>query len=311
MEESESESEVPQNRSRSVDNEENQYPVEGLFKSHEEKERIMSMREIEREQILAERREENERIRQNRMLRQLKVNQEKDSKKRKASAAELEDASRKPARARTKAGESNEKMDTLRRAREERSSRKEQRERDNDRRRQRSPSYRRSRSADDRDSDIEWAGKSRPKSRTPEPREKPPADLRDVERVRVGRSRFAEVCFYPGFEQAITGCFVRINIGPDPTTRQEVYRMAIIKGELLYTGTRQVISNFYPRLFPGPALCSAGSLRTPHGSGPLCQGSPWQGSARMAVYQLFRSGFYRGRSPMPMNPSGFSMLTCS
>lgn len=235
MDESDSDDDGPQNRARSADDDMNPYPVEGLFKSHEEKARIMSMREIEREQILAERREENERIRQNRMLRQLKVNQEKDSKKRKASAADLEDASRKPAR-RTKAGEVSDKMDTLRRAREERSSRKEQRERENDRRRQRSPSYRRSRSSDDRDSEHDWRSKSRQRSRTPEPKETPPADLRDVERIRLGRSRFAEVCFYPGFEKAITGCYVRINIGPDPSTRQEVYRMAVIKGELFLRG---------------------------------------------------------------------------
>ncbi|KAL2261097.1 hypothetical protein VTK26DRAFT_4714 [Humicola hyalothermophila] len=230
MDESDSDSDAPQNRARAADDDSNPYPIEGLFRSHEEKARIMSMREIEREQLLAERREENERIRQNRMLRQLKVNQEKDSKKRKASAADLEDASRKTSRTRTKAGESSDKMDSLRRAREERSSRKEQRERENDRRRQRSPSYRRSRSIDDHESDGDWRRSSRQKSRTPEPREMPPAELRDVERIRVGRSRFAEVCFYPGFEKAITGCYVRINIGPDPTTRQEVYRMAVIKG---------------------------------------------------------------------------------
>ncbi|KAK4100038.1 hypothetical protein N658DRAFT_497753 [Parathielavia hyrcaniae] len=228
MDESDSDSDAPPNRARDADDDMNQYPVEGLFKSHEEKARIMSMREIEREQILAERREENERVRQNRMLRQLKVNQEKDSKKRKASAADLEDAARKSSRARTKAGESSDKMDTLRRAREERSNRKEQRERENDRRRQRSPSYRHS--PDDRDSDNDWRRESRQKSRTPEPREAPPAELRDVERIRLGRTRFAEVCFYPGFEKTIAGCYVRINIGPDPTTRQDVYRMAVIKG---------------------------------------------------------------------------------
>ncbi|KAJ4302575.1 RNA polymerase-associated protein rtf1 [Collariella sp. IMI 366227] len=227
MDESDSDDDAPQNRAADDDL---QYPVEGLFRSHEEKARIMGMREIEREQILAERREENERIRQNRMLRQLKVNQEKDSKKRKASAADLDDPSRKPARARTKAGESSDKMDTLRRAREERSSRKEQRERENDRRRQRSPSYRRSHSISDRSSDGGWRRESRQKSRTPEPKEALPADLHDVERLRVGRSRFAEVCFYPGFEKAITGCYVRVNIGPDPETRQEIYRMAVIKG---------------------------------------------------------------------------------
>ncbi|KAK4195934.1 putative RNA polymerase-associated protein RTF1 [Triangularia verruculosa] len=231
MDDSDSDSDAAPTQARGGDDDAVQYPVEGLFKSQEEKARIMGMREIEREQILAERREENERIRQNRMLRQLKVNQEKDNKKRKASAADLEDELRKPSRARTKAGEISEKMDTLRRAREERSSRREQRERDMDRRKQRSPSYRdRSRSPDDRDSDAgDWRRGSRQKSRSPE-KEILPADLRDVERVRVGRSRFAEVCFYPGFEQAITGCFVRINIGPDQATRQDVYRMAIIKG---------------------------------------------------------------------------------
>ncbi|KAK3383969.1 hypothetical protein B0T24DRAFT_70833 [Lasiosphaeria ovina] len=232
MDESDSESDAPQAKGRGGDDETIQYPVEGMFKNLDEKEHIMGMREIEREQILAERREENERIRQNRMLRQLKVNQDNDSKKRKASAAELEDSQRKTARVRTKVGDTSEKMDTLRRAREERSSRKEQRERDIDRRKQRSPSYSRSAGLDDRDSDVEWAGpaRSKPKSRTPEHREAVPAELRDVERLRVGRSRFAEVCFYPGLEETLTGCFVRINIGPDPSTRQDVYRMAVIKG---------------------------------------------------------------------------------
>lgn len=225
MDESDSDSDASPAR-RSVDDEVNQYPVDGLFRDYEEKEQIMSMREIEREQILAERREENERIRQNRMLRQLKVNQEK---KRKASLAELDDSSRKTSRARTKADD---KMDSLRRAREERSNRKEQRERENDRRK-RSPSYRRSPGRDD--SDVEWDGPSKKKhrSRSPESRESPPAELRDFERVRVGRSRFAEVAFYPGFDEALTGCFVRLNIGPDPDTRQDVYRMALIKGKFV------------------------------------------------------------------------------
>lgn len=224
MDESDSDSDASPAR-RSVEDEANQYPVDGLFRDYEEKEQIMSMREIEREQILAERREENERIRQNRMLRQLKVNQEK---KRKASLAELDDSSRKTSRARTKADD---KMDSLRRAREERSNRKEQRERENDRRK-RSPSYGR-RSLGRDDSDVEWDGPSKKKhrSRSPESRESPPAELRDFERVRVGRSRFAEVAFYPGFDEALTGCFVRLNIGPDPDTRQDVYRMALIKGK--------------------------------------------------------------------------------
>ena len=238
MDESDSDDDSPQSKTRGgADDELNQYPVDGLFKDYEEKEHIMSLREIERETILAERREENERIRQNRMLRQLKVNQEKDNKKRKASAADLDtESSRKASRTRIKGdGVAVDKMDSLRRAREERSSRKEQRERENDRRKQRSPSYtRRSRGRDDDDSDIEWDGpqnsRARARSRTVE-KESVPASLRDFERIRVGRSRFADFCFNPGFEEAITGCYVRISIGPDPNTKQDVYRMAVIKGE--------------------------------------------------------------------------------
>ena len=263
MDESDSDSDTPQARTRAAAaDDDNPYPVEGLFKSLEEKARIMSMREIEREQILAERREENERIRQNRMLRQLKVNQEKEKEKekekdmsKKRKAVDLDDDDdlhtgrrtdlRKSSRARTRADQSSDKMDSLRRAREERTSRKEARERENDRRRRdrdrdrSESSYGRSRSRSrdrynrrpsSRDSDDYRRSKSRNRSRSPEPRESPPADMRDIERVRVGRSRFADYCFHPLFEQAMIGCFVRINIGPDPATRQEVYRMAVIKG---------------------------------------------------------------------------------
>jgi len=266
MDESDSDSDAPQARAHAAAaDDDNPYPVEGLFKSLEEKARIMSMREIEREQILAERREENERIRQNRMLRQLKVNQEKEkekdmSKKRKAADLDGDDDGggddnnlhagrrtdlRKSSRARTRADQSSDKMDSLRRAREERTSRKEARERENDRRRRdrdrSESSYGRSRSRSrdrynrrpsSRDSDDYRRSKSRNKSRSPEPRESPPAEMRDIERVRVGRSRFADYCFHPLFEQAMIGCFVRINIGPDPATRLEVYRMAVIKGRL-------------------------------------------------------------------------------
>lgn len=237
MDESDSDSDSPQNRSLD-DDDVNKYPVDGLFVSAGEKAEIMGMREVEREIKIAERREEIERLRQNRLLRHMVVNQ--DNKKRKATAAELEDGQRKTARVRTKiggtrVGETSSGIDNLRRAREERSNRIQQRELERDRRRPRSsPSYRRSMSRDGRDdSDVEWdsPGRANKKSRTPEVVEELVPELRDVERVRVGRSRFAEVCFYPGFEEAITGCFIRVNVGPDRETHQDVYRMAIIKGK--------------------------------------------------------------------------------
>ncbi|CAK7201666.1 RNA polymerase-associated protein rtf1 [Sporothrix eucalyptigena] len=261
MEESDSDSEadvVSTKKSRSAaaaaaaadddDDDENKYPVDGLFASHAEKEEIMGMREVEREQILADRAQEKDRIHQNKLLRQL-VSNDEQRKKRSASAAELDDGQRKTSRVRTKiggvkVGETHSAIDTLKSRRAEKSERNRRREEDRERRKDR-PSSRGGRSGhsdddegvddddnyggDDGDSDVEWAKPSK-KSRSPEPKVSQVTELRDVERVRLSRSRFGQVCFYPEFEEKITGTFVRISIGPDPDTREPVYRMALVKG---------------------------------------------------------------------------------
>lgn len=240
MDESDSDDDAPQTKSRGDDDNINKYPVDGLFISHAEKGEIMNMREIEREQKIAERREEIEKIRQNIVLRRLVENSQGD-KKRKAAAADLDESRSKNSRPRKSGDEPPAKIDSLRKAREERHNRIQQREAENDRRKRRSPSYnRRSASRDSRDgSEVEWADEKKHRSRTPEHQETPEADLRDVERIRVGRSRFAEVCFYPGFEEAITGCYVRINIGVDRDNplAGDVYRMAVIKGKGISVST--------------------------------------------------------------------------
>ena len=218
---------------------ESEYPIEGKYKSYADKAEIMAMTEVEREMLLEERNLEKDRSMQNRLLRQLVSNDEQRKKKRSASAADLEEGQRKTSRVRTKlggtrVGETNAALDTLKTRRAEKSERTRRREEDRERRRDRSPSYRDDEDDRDGDSDVEWArpSKSKARSRTPEIRDSAPAELADIERVRLSRSRFGQVCFYPGFEQAITGCFVRISIGPAPETGQPVYRMAIIKGEL-------------------------------------------------------------------------------
>ncbi|KAK2065579.1 plus-3 domain-containing protein [Colletotrichum caudatum] len=232
----ESDSEAEPSRAGHDDDEEDKYPVDGMFKSLAEKGQVMAMREVERESLLAERQAEIERHRQNRMLRQLVSKQENEEKKQKlkkrsADAADLEDASQKNSRPRTDGKTS--AIDTLRRARAEKSDRARRREEDRQKG-TRSPhdDYR------DQDSDEggDWEERDRRrhhKSRSPEEeivsRELPPPDIRDFERVRVGKSRFAEYCFNPGFEAAIVGCYVRISIGPDPKTGQDEYRMARIQ----------------------------------------------------------------------------------
>ncbi|GKT60534.1 RNA polymerase II transcription elongation factor [Colletotrichum tofieldiae] len=232
----ESDSEAEPHRAGHDDDEEDKYPVDGMFRSLAEKEQVMAMREVERESLLAERQAEIERHRQNRMLRQLVSKQENEEKKQKlkkrsADAADLEDASRKNSRPRTDGKTS--AIDTLRRARAEKSDRARRREEDRQKG-TRSPhdDYR------DQDSDEggDWEERDRRrhhKSRSPDDeivaRELPPPDIRDFERVRVGKSRFAEYCFNPGFETAMIGCYVRISIGPDPKTGQDEYRMARIQ----------------------------------------------------------------------------------
>jgi RNA polymerase-associated protein RTF1 len=221
---------------------EDKYPYEGMFESAQEKEDIMGMREVERESILAERAQEIERQRQNRLLRQLVS--AADNKKRKANDAELEETQRKTSRQRTKVGgskvgETSAGIESLKRARQEKSDRQRRLAEDRERNKHKSATTRDSPDGDnDGDSDVEW-GESRrrvSKSRTPEIKEIPLADLRDIERVRLGRSRFAQICFFPGFESAMTGCFVRISIGPDPRAGDGVnqYRMAVIKRESMH-----------------------------------------------------------------------------
>lgn len=224
MDESDSDEEPA--RKGGEEDEDDRYPIEGMYVSHAEKAKIMAMGELEREQIIAERVTEIERQRQNRLLRQLVENQERKQvkKKRSADTAELEDSSPRTSRQRTGKGES--AMDYLRRAKADKQKRRE--DWDEERRRDVHSSRRDSM---DRESEGSFG---RAESRSPEaeaPRDIPPAELRDFERVRLGRNEFAQVCFTPGFEAKIVGCYIRIALGPHPETGIEQYRMALIKGE--------------------------------------------------------------------------------
>jgi RNA polymerase-associated protein RTF1 len=218
------------------------YPLEGKFVDEADKAEIMAMPEIKREELLAERAQEVERDRQNRALRQLlnarEAESKKQDKKRKAGTADLDENQRKTSRQRTKlgggkVGESSTGIDSLKRARAEKNDRQRRRDEDKERNKDRRSHHEEYSDVDaDGESEVEWDdGRSKnKKSQSPDYRDAEPAGLHDIERVRVGRSRFAMVCFYPGFDEAITGCFVRISVGIDKETNQNIYRMAVIKG---------------------------------------------------------------------------------
>jgi RNA polymerase-associated protein RTF1 len=224
------------------------YPVEGIYVSLAEKEEIARLPELQRETILAKRVEESERNRQNMLLRQLVNNQENEekrqqlkNKKRSADTADLEDGQRKSSRPRTrldgtKVGETSIGIDSLKRARAEKSDRQRRREEDRERQKDKvSPTSRRDRDALDDEDD--WLNENAVKSRTPDreitARELPPAELKDFERIRVGRRQFAERCFDPGFAEALTGCYVRV-AGDRDSSGENKYHMAIIKGTCLH-----------------------------------------------------------------------------
>jgi RNA polymerase-associated protein RTF1 len=199
------------------------YPLEGKFTDEADKRRIMQMSQLDREEILGQRAEEMSRANFTAELARRAANLHNDRKRKVDDDDDDMDVDTRPkAKPRT-----NEKLEAYKREREQRG---QQRQRHDDRRN----GHRRSSSADrddvsDRDadgeSDVDWDDRAPEKAR-----EEQPATIRDFDSVRVGRGFFSEVCFYPGFEEAMVGTFGRVGVGQD-SQRRTLYKMAQIKGE--------------------------------------------------------------------------------
>lgn len=220
------------------------YPHEGKFRDAADKAEIMAMPEIQREQILADRADEANRDAQTRALRALLKSREQEKsseKKRKHEDDDSDGDNRKTARRRTKigggrVGESSSGIETLKRARDEKADRQRRRQEDLDRN-----GGRRMHGHDSGDDHSDRDDRGRDYSeerfrdrdeRTPEAVKASPAELQDIESVRVGRTLFAKLAFYPGFEETFTGTFARICIGQDKRTSNNIYRMCEILGKL-------------------------------------------------------------------------------
>ena len=204
------------------------YPLEGKYIDEADKRRIMALSQLEREEILGGRAEEMSKAHfQAELARRAMANQHND-RKRKADSDEGDDDMRMASRPKVQPRR-NDTLEAYKRNREdkrEREQRGQQRPRHDDRR---SSSADRDLGYDidaDGESDIEMEDLGREK-----PRQEQPASLRDFESVRVGRGFFSEVCFHPGFEEAMTGTFGRVGVGQD-AQRRTLYKMAQIKGRL-------------------------------------------------------------------------------
>jgi len=216
------------------------YPLEGKYLSQTDRETILGLPEIERETILADRAQQILRREQDIQLqRQIAASEAAASKrKRKAGAADLEESARKTSRPKVgKVGRS--ALDDYKKAREAKGAERTRFDSGKDTRRERSRSgsddgYGDRDRDQDRytrdDSEVEWAD-----SYSRRERNEAPAELKDFDRCRIGRTAFAKVCFYPNFEQTMKGCFARVSIGLNRETGENMYRMAQIKGRLRFT----------------------------------------------------------------------------
>ena len=220
------------------------FPYEKLYFSAKDKAEIESLPEIRRESILAERTAQLERHDQDVTLRRLLAARAKEEakasekKKRKAGVADLEENQRKSSRQRTKlgggkVGEADSAIEAYKRQRAEKGARDEQRRKDAAARKElgvRASPDNNSDADAEGESETEWDDKKY-KRRTPTPpRDEPIAELADIQRAKVGRDNFAQVCYYPGFEEAIKDCYVRVCLGPGRTPGVNEYRLCLIKG---------------------------------------------------------------------------------
>lgn len=181
-----------------------------------------------------------------------------DKKKRKAPAADLEENQRKSTRQKTtlggrKVGESSAPLEEYKRQREQRGAQIEQKKKEDAIKGRAQKRVEEHFDADaEGESEDDWGTAKRPKRTTASPpkvpaaksatppqkapapilREEEPADLQDFNRARFGRAGFGRFCFYPGFEEAITGCIVRLAMGVDDASGQNRYVVGEIKRKL-------------------------------------------------------------------------------
>ncbi|CCJ29416.1 unnamed protein product [Pneumocystis jirovecii] len=169
------------------------YVLEGKFKDEEDRKRIMSMNEVERESILYEREEETQKLQEKKelaeRLKQKKLDIKKQLKTRRSTQGTKN----------SEAISKKDKLTELKRKREEKYNRTDP-EQDSKIFRKRNKQ--------------KFNKKNEHDSENKEDKDETTIlDLNDVNNTRLGRKHFAKFLFHPLFEETIIGCFARIKIG--------------------------------------------------------------------------------------------------
>lgn len=225
----------------------NPYPLEGKYKDAADRAKLESLPEIERESILFDRSQEIESYNQKLYLAQHARKRRLEEKKLKRESEKATRSKReKSSAASTKAN----KLSELKKKREEKHSREKtgkkslykdrkyqsdeddddeyDDEDDSEAEEQSKKSRKKKRGSYDDDDEfiendddeaVEWA----------QPKKARELTVSDTNKIRFGRTLFSKYCHNPGFENAVIGTFVRVNIGYDRTKQRSVYRICEVK----------------------------------------------------------------------------------
>lgn len=197
----------------------NPYPLEGKYRDEADRELLLDMDEIEREQRLFERSQEMDRYNEKKYLQQ-RLKQQKHQgveKKTRSSSRNLDRSTSKTSKL--------DKLSELRKQREKKSRRaemdnyqeEEEDEKDDDH-------YDPDEYKGYDDEGVVWgSGKSRFKPKSFEK-----ATVRHLNTVRIGRSFLGKYLYYRDFADVVEKTFGKINVGFDRRTRRPIYRAAQI-----------------------------------------------------------------------------------
>ncbi|CAI5760359.1 unnamed protein product [Candida verbasci] len=211
----------------------NPYPLEGKYKNEEDRYLLESMDEIKKEGILYERSQEMERYNEKKYLKE-RMKRDRMMKNQQLKKPELPS---KPTRSSgrsktsTKADVRNDKLNELKKQREQANRRKTRRSKDDyeeesdvDELPDEDDEEMVTDESDYDDGIVTWGGKSKIPSR----RSREPSTLEDINKLRVGRTVLAKYCFHPKFFDLLIDTFGRINLGIDKKTKKPLYRMVKI-----------------------------------------------------------------------------------
>lgn len=237
----------------------NPFPLEGKYKDEEDRERLESLPEMERETLLFERSQIMRKYQERRLFRERKRQQEinKNRMSRTRSSGRTTHAT----------GHSELMSSQLSQLKKQREKKQNRHYSDDDDEYKEDKDEEEDDYEDDyKDDDDDYyedetdynplARKSKYDERTRSDNEVEwveeedrDSDLNDFNKIKIGRSFVTKFCFYPGFNDLMKGCYGRVNVGINKRSGQPMYRM--VKIERVFLQKPYSMGKFYTNQYFG------------------------------------------------------------